>query len=194
MKKHVKVLALIPFSILAISLPVFGQSYNKVNGTVNLPTLADSNDTTFCPNGFMITGLAGGFGHSSNYNNPHLIKCDQLINASGFGVTLTENYDARQTLVDDNSMTQCPSNYVMVGLSGGWGHSSSYNKPHKFSCRALSNNFQIANPFRMQTKAESDAITVCPTGFVVIGLSGGYGHSSEYNVPHDLLCGEILPR
>jgi hypothetical protein len=194
MKKYVKVLAIVPVSILAIALPVFGQIYNRVNGTVNLPTIPDSNDTTFCPNGFMITGLAGGFGHSSKYNNPHLIKCDRLINASGVGVTFTGDYDTRQTLVDDNTMTHCPSNYVMVGLSGGWGHSSSYNAPHKFSCRALSNNFQIANNFRMQTKVESDEITVCPTGFVVIGLSGGYGHSSEYNVPHDLLCGEILPR
>jgi hypothetical protein len=192
MKKQVKVLALIPCFILAIELPIFGQV--SVSGTVRLPTLVESNGMTFCPNGFMITGLAGGFGHSSIVNEPHVIRCDRLINASGLGVTLTENYDSRQTLVDDNDMTQCPSNYVMVGLSGGFGHSSMYNTPHKFSCRALTSNFQIANPFRMSTKVDSNEITVCPTGFVVIGLSGGYGHSSEKNEPHDLLCGEILSK
>ena len=192
-KKQVKVLALIPCFILAIELPIFGQI--SVSGTANIPTLVDSNDMTVCPNFFIIRGLAGGFGHSSAYNKPHVIKCDQLINnATNLPVTVTEDYDTRQTLVDDNDMSQCPSNYVMVGLSGGFGHSSSYNTPHKFLCRALTSNYQIANPFRLPTKVDSNQITVCPNGFVVIGLSGGYGHNTEKNEPHDLLCGQIITK
>ena len=43
----------------------------------------------------------------------------------------------KETLVDNNMMTMCPVGSVVVGIAGGYGHSSAYNKPHRIRCCPL---------------------------------------------------------
>ncbi|HIE01980.1 MAG TPA: hypothetical protein EYP59_17135 [Thiotrichaceae bacterium] len=43
----------------------------------------------------------------------------------------------KNTRVDNNTMTMCPVGSVMVGIAGGYGHSSAYNKPHRIRCCPL---------------------------------------------------------
>ena len=40
----------------------------------------------------------------------------------------------KSTLVDNDAMTMCPTGTAMVGIAGGFGHSSAYNKPHRIRC------------------------------------------------------------
>lgn len=97
------------------------------------------------------------------------------------------------TNVDSNYMTSCDENHVMVGISGGYGHSSNHNSPHKIQCSDISNfgsnTYFGAHAMTLMTATDNDILwTECPLNYAMTGVSGGYGHSSNHNKPHAIMC------
>lgn len=166
-------------------------------------TEVDRDVPTNCPKNKFVVGISMGWGHSSDFNRPHAIRCCELYSRKygwilegtpGFGGTY-------ETRVDNDEMTYCSrsngswgwiSGQMMAGLTGGWGHSSKYNVPHQFSCDGLirsSDWFVYAGKQTILTPpVDSDRMVVCPKGGGIIGISGGWGHSSKHNVPHKIAC------
>lgn len=91
-------------------------------------TEVDADIMTSCQDNAVVVGFAGGRGHSSTWNEPHRFKCCTL---RGYE---TERSETRDTGVDDNTMISCPSGFVVTGIEGGRGHSSSFNEPHAIQC------------------------------------------------------------
>lgn len=164
----------------------------KHTGKDVLRTGVDNNNMTRCPYNSMIIGISGGRGHSSAFNEPHDIHCAQLIVPSIGASAKVSGVSIRETLVDSRAMTTCPPNSVVTGLTGGFGHSSAYNTSHPFLCQQVEQGFKVGSSYTTDTLIDNDTMTNCKDGYAVTGITGGYGHSSDYNEPHTIQCSEIL--
>lgn len=154
-------------------------------------TAVDSYLETLCEYGRIITGLSGGWGHSSAFNVPHDVECSLIRSSSGVNVDPSGYSFLRQTLVDDKTMIGCPDGYVMTGFTGGYGHSDRYNTPHYFRCSRLLGGYSTKNHRQYVTLIDNDTMTSCPDGYAMTGVSGGFGHSNDYNEGHVVRCSEV---
>jgi hypothetical protein len=91
----------------------------------------------------------------------------------------------KETRIDNNTMTMCPAGTVMVGIAGGFGHSSAYNKPHRIRCcppsdvLATGANSPVKNvALNKATKQSSQGWGGEPKRAVDGNTSGNYGHKS----------------
>lgn len=91
-------------------------------------TRVDADIMTSCQANAVVVSFAGGRGHSSTWNESHRFKCCSL---RGYK---TERSETKDTKVDDNTMTECPSGFAVTGIEGGKGHSSTFNEPHAIEC------------------------------------------------------------
>lgn len=174
----------------------------------NLKTDVDSGISTDCPGDKFVVGIAMGFGHSPDYNLPHTIRCCELM-SNKYGTIRKSNGDRtmRETDVDNDEVVYCGistttmgvvSGQMISGLTGGWGHSPRYNLPHQFTCDGLGfldSGWWVSavRPYEMKPIVDSERVIECPSrSGGVIGLSGGNGHNSSYNVPHTIVCSTRL--
>lgn len=168
----------------------------------DLATKVDSGVPTDCPRNKFVIGIAMGKGHNSDYNLPHTIRCCDLY-SQRYGLIQKSEGDRtiRETLVDYDDMIYCSAGMteygmlagqMMSGLTGGWGHSSNHNMPHQFTCHGLGfvSGWWVnaTDSILITPPVDSDRIVECPRGGGIIGISGGWGHSSKHNVPHMIAC------
>ena len=152
----------------------------------------DSNVMTTSSQHKIIAGLSGGFGHSGKFNTPHDVAfCKFKDDINGESVDFNSNCSTITTKTDSNQMSSCPSNSVIVGFTGGYGHSFRHNTGHELKCCQLTNSLKTSNSFTLHTEFDDNAMTQCPSGFAMTGVVGGYGHSGNFNEAHVIECSEI---
>lgn len=170
----------------------------------NMKTKIDSNEPTTCSGNRFVVGIKMGYGHSSQYNVPHEIKCCEFDSVKYNSLwKSTHDRTVYETRVDNDEMTYCASgtgrygrvaSQMMSGLTGGWGHSSSYNVPHQFTCNGFLSIGDAGNWYASPAgitvetpQVDTDEFLTCESGGI-IGIAGGWGHSSSQNVPHKIAC------
>lgn len=164
----------------------------KHTEVIDLRTGIDDNNMTKCPQNFMVVGMSGGRGHSSEFNEPHNIRCAKLSIPSTRASAKVSDGSVLETLIDSRTMTPCPPNSVVTALTGGFGHSSVHNTPHSFLCQRVEQGFKVGRSYNTNTLIDNDAMTVCKNGDAITGITGGYGHSSKFNEGHTIQCSEII--
>lgn len=165
---------------------------------VEIDTGVDTDEMTKCPDGYVLSGIRQGMGHCDGDNSPHKIKCCKIVSPNRPDINISLKYDPyrQSTGVDTWDLTLVPYNYVMIGLSGGFGHSRWYNLPHDILSRYFTSNYNLYIDYENSTIIDTNAnifqTICCPPGNVITGFAGGTGHSSYVdNAGHLLKCNPI---
>ncbi len=187
-----KYLAIIASGILSLSIVSISQAEQFVSSECqNRITEIDNNLETTATDNQVSAGLSGGRGHSARWNEPHEVRfCTFRKPSNQEKLTYSSNSITLTTGVDNYQMSACPSSSVITGFIGGWGHSGDYNRGHVIRCSALENAVTF-NHFELETLVDNNGMTSCPSGFVMTGVMGGYGHSGAYNQGHRIRCSEL---
>jgi len=94
-----------------------------------------------------------------------------------------------KALIDNDTITKCPVGTVMVGIAGGFGHNSEYNKPHRFRCCPPSDKkakeealAKLAAALKAQKEAEAKLAAQFEVFAKKNSISGGVGMETGLEV------------